>query len=106
MPDADHMSQDMKVRTFLIGFFVACGVGLSPIGAAAAEPTAPAAGYNIDPEYTKTSTDGAIAIEGEASEIVARVGRGVRLYAQPRDVVHGRDDRQRRFERHRARGAM
>jgi hypothetical protein len=63
MPDADHMSQDMKVRTFLIGFFVACGVGLSPIGAAAAGPTAPATGYNIDPEYTKTSTDGAIAIE-------------------------------------------
>jgi hypothetical protein len=53
----------MKVRIALIGLLVVCGIGLSPIRAAAAEPAAPSAGYTIDPEFTEKSADGAISIE-------------------------------------------
>jgi hypothetical protein len=53
----------MKVRPSLIGLLVVCGIGLWGLGAAAAEPAAPSAGYKIDPEFTRTSTDGAITIE-------------------------------------------
>jgi hypothetical protein len=42
----------MKVRIALIGLLVVCGIGLSPIRAAAAEPPAPSAGYTIDPKFT------------------------------------------------------
>jgi hypothetical protein len=47
----------------LIGLLVVCGIVLSPLGAVAAPPSATPAGYAIDPEFTKTSTDGAITIE-------------------------------------------
>jgi hypothetical protein len=53
----------MKVRTSLIGLLVACGIGVWIIGTAAAQPAGPPAGYKIDPEFTKTSPDGAITIE-------------------------------------------
>src|SRR5262249_36417072 len=53
----------MKVRTSLICLLVVCGIGVSGIGTAAAQPAGPPAGYKIDPEFTKTSPDGAITIE-------------------------------------------
>src|SRR5262245_66126159 len=53
----------MKVRTSLIGLLVVCGIGVCSIGTAAAQPAGPPAGYKINPEFTKTSPDGAIAIE-------------------------------------------
>lgn len=53
----------MKVRTSLIGRLVACGLGISGIGTAAAQPAAPPAGYTINAEYTEKSPDGAITIE-------------------------------------------
>ena len=56
----------MKVRTSLIGLLAVCGIGLvCGVGtaAAAAQPSAPPAGYKIDPEFTETSPDGAITIE-------------------------------------------
>ena len=59
----------MKVRTSLIGLLAVCGVGLmcgiglAPTAAAAAQPSAPPAGYKIDPEFTETSPDRAITIE-------------------------------------------
>jgi hypothetical protein len=53
----------MKVRTSLIGLLVVCGIGVCSIGTAAAQPAGPPAGYKIDPEYTETSSDGAITIE-------------------------------------------
>jgi len=52
----------MKVRK-LIGLLVVCGIGVSGIGIAAAQPAAPPAGYKIDPEFTETSPDGATSIE-------------------------------------------
>jgi hypothetical protein len=48
----------MKGRTARIGLFVACSIGICS-GAAAAPP----AGYKIEEKYTRTSPDGAIAIE-------------------------------------------
>ena len=55
----------MKVRPSLIGLLVVCGIGLAcNVGfAAAAQPLAPPAGYNIDPEFTRKSPDGAITVE-------------------------------------------
>src|SRR6516164_7259930 len=53
----------MKVRTSLIGLLVVSGIGVCSIGTAAAQPAGPPAGYKIDPEFTKTSPDGAITIE-------------------------------------------
>ena len=53
----------MKVRIFLIGLLVGCGIGVSGIGTAAAQPAGPPAGYKIEEKYTKTSPDGAITIE-------------------------------------------
>lgn len=53
----------MRVRTSLTCLLVACGIGVWGIGTAAAQPAGPPAGYNIDPEFTKTSSDGAITIE-------------------------------------------
>jgi len=53
----------MKVRIFLIGLLVVCGIGVSGIGTAAAQPAGPPAGYKIEEKYTKTSPDGAITIE-------------------------------------------
>ncbi len=50
----------MKLRPSLIGLVVVCVLS---IGAAAAPPADPPAGYNIDPEFTEKSPDGAIAIE-------------------------------------------
>jgi hypothetical protein len=48
----------MNHRTFLIGLFLVCG-----IGTATAKPAGPPAGYEIDPQYTQKSPDGAITIE-------------------------------------------
>jgi hypothetical protein len=53
----------MKIRKSLIGLLVVCGIGACSIGTAAAQPAGPPASYKIDPEYTKTSPDGATAIE-------------------------------------------
>jgi hypothetical protein len=53
----------MRVTTSLIGLLVVCGIGVCSIGTAAAQPAGPPAGYKIDPEFTKTSPDGAITIE-------------------------------------------
>src|SRR5215470_11124683 len=53
----------MKVRTSLIGLLVVCGIGVCSIGTAAAQPAGPPAGYKINPEFTRTSPDGAITIE-------------------------------------------
>jgi hypothetical protein len=53
----------VKVRTSLIGLLVACGIGMSGIGMAAAQPAAPPAGYEIKEEYTEKSPDGAVTIE-------------------------------------------
>ena len=53
----------MKVRTCLIGLLAVCGIGVCSISTAAAQPAGPPAGYNIDPEFTEKSPDGAITIE-------------------------------------------
>jgi hypothetical protein len=53
----------MKVRNSLIGPLVASAIGVWGVGTAAAQPAGPPAGYKIDPEWTKTSPDGAITIE-------------------------------------------
>ncbi len=53
----------MQVRTALIGLLIACGIGVCSIGAAAAQPAAPPAGYNINEEFTQKSPDGAVTIE-------------------------------------------
>ena len=53
----------MKIRKSLISLLVVCGIGACSIGAVAAQPAEPPAGYKVDPEYTKTSPDGATAIE-------------------------------------------
>src|SRR5271169_5423879 len=53
----------MKVRTSLIGLLVICDICVCSIGTAAAQLAGPPAGYNIDPEFTEKSPDGAIAIE-------------------------------------------
>jgi len=53
----------MRVTTSLIGLFVVCAIGASGVSTAIAEPATPPAGYKIDPEFTKTSTDGAVTIE-------------------------------------------
>src|SRR5262249_17045000 len=60
---AGRRSQKKQVRTSLIGLLVVCGIGICRIGPAAAQPAGPPAGYKIDPEFTKTSPDGAITIE-------------------------------------------
>jgi hypothetical protein len=39
----------MNIRK-LIGLLVVCGIGVSGIGTAAAQPAGPPAGYKIDPE--------------------------------------------------------
>ena len=52
----------MKTRISWISLFVACSIGVCS-GAAAAQPTAPPAGYKIDEEYTQKSSDGATTIE-------------------------------------------
>ena len=53
----------MKVRTSLIGMLVVCAIGVWGVGSAAAQPAGLPAGYTIEPEYTKTSPDGAVTIE-------------------------------------------
>ena len=60
----------MKVKPSLIGLLVVCGIGLvcNIELAAAAPPSAPPAGYNIDPEFTEKSADGAITIEQYVSK--------------------------------------
>ncbi len=52
----------MKVRAFWIGLLLACTIGVG-IAAAAAQPAAPPAGYNLVEEYTQKSPNGAITIE-------------------------------------------
>jgi hypothetical protein len=53
----------MKLRPRLLGLLVVCGIGLSSVAAAAAGPAAPPTGYAINPEFTRTSPDGAITVE-------------------------------------------
>lgn len=53
----------MRVRTFLMDLLVICGLGIAAIGAAAAEPAGPPAGYQIYPENTQKSPDGTVTIE-------------------------------------------
>jgi hypothetical protein len=52
----------MRVGIYLIGVLIACAIGVSS-PAAAAQPAAPPAGYEIDAKFTRTSADGAITIE-------------------------------------------
>jgi hypothetical protein len=52
----------MKGRISWIGLFVACSIGICS-AASAAQPAAPAAGYNIEEKNTQKSPDGAITIE-------------------------------------------
>ena len=47
----------------MIGLLVVCGIGVCSIGTAAAQRPGPPAGYEINPEFNKTSSDGAITIE-------------------------------------------
>jgi hypothetical protein len=51
------------MRASLIGLLVAGGIAACGIGAAAAAPATPPAGYTIDPKFTQKSPDGAITIE-------------------------------------------
>lgn len=53
----------MKGRISLIGMLVACCIGLGSLGAAAAPPAAPPAGFEINAEYTQKSPDGSVTIE-------------------------------------------
>ena len=53
----------MTVRKALIGALVACAIGISAIGTAAAQPAAPPAGFNLYEKYTQKSPDGAVTIE-------------------------------------------
>jgi hypothetical protein len=48
---------------FWIGLFVACSIVFCRDAAAAQQPAAPPAGYNIEEEYTQKSPDGATTIE-------------------------------------------
>ncbi|WP_027543097.1 hypothetical protein [Bradyrhizobium sp. WSM2254] len=52
----------MKGRAFWIGLLMACVIGACG-DAAAAQPSAPPAGYSIDEEFTQKSPDGATIIE-------------------------------------------
>jgi len=52
----------MKGRTYWIGLFVACSIGVCS-GAAAAQPAAPPAGYKIEEEHTHKSPDGAMSLD-------------------------------------------
>jgi len=49
------------IKTSWIGLLAACSIGVC--SGAAAAPTAPPAGYNIEDQYTQKSPDGAITIE-------------------------------------------
>ena len=53
----------MRAGQFLMETLVACAIGVSGIGAAAAGPAGPPGGYTIEPKYTRTSPDGAVTIE-------------------------------------------
>src|ERR1700722_19279876 len=52
----------MKGRISWIGLLIACSIGVCH-AAAAAQPTAPPAGYAIEEKYTQKSPDGATTIE-------------------------------------------
>jgi hypothetical protein len=52
----------MQGRTSWLGLFVACCIGLGG-GTAAAQPSAPPAGYTIDEKFTEKSPDGTTTIE-------------------------------------------
>ena len=58
-----RLARRLNVRTSLISLLVVCGIGVCSIGTAAAQQAGPPAGYNIDPEFTEKSSDGAITIE-------------------------------------------
>lgn len=53
----------MTVRTSLIGLLAVAGIGIASMGAGAAQPVAPAAGYKIEEEFTRKSPDGTVTIE-------------------------------------------
>jgi len=53
----------MLVRTTLILLFATGAIGLGGLGTAAAQPPGPPAGYELQPEQTKRSPDGTVAIE-------------------------------------------
>lgn len=53
----------MRVRRLLIEALAACAIGAWAIGAAAAQPAGPPAGYEIEPEHTVKSPDGSVTIE-------------------------------------------
>jgi hypothetical protein len=64
-----------------IGLLLACAVG-----AMAGQPTGPAAGYKIDPEYTSTSPDGATTVE-QYARISADGDYTWQFWARHRDKV-------------------
>ncbi len=53
----------MRATTGLIGLLAACGIAFCSVGAAAAQPAGPPAGYTVNEEYTQKSPDGAVTIE-------------------------------------------
>jgi hypothetical protein len=55
-------SRNMRVGTALLRALVACAIGAWGL-AAAAQPAAPPADYEIDPKFAQTSADGAITVE-------------------------------------------
>ena len=53
----------MKVGKILTAALIAGAIGIATVGAVAAQPAGPPAGYELQPEHTKTSADGATTIE-------------------------------------------
>ena len=49
----------MKVGKILTAALIAGAIGIATVGAVAAQPAGPPAGYELQPEHTKTSADGA-----------------------------------------------
>jgi hypothetical protein len=87
----------MGSSAFWIGLFVACSIGLGG-AAAAAEPAAPPAGYNIVEEYTRKSPDGAVTVEQYQNKDdwtwqfwVRREGTFTQLYPGPEPAGYSAD---------------
>lgn len=53
----------MRIGRILIATLVVGAVGVGGFGVDAAQPAGPPTGYTIEPKYTRTSPDGAVAIE-------------------------------------------
>jgi hypothetical protein len=89
----------MMVRIFSIGLLVVCGIGVSGIGTAAAQPAGAPAGYKIEEKYTKTSPDGAITIEQYLNKDTDdwKFSSGCASRAHSRCLIRSRSSIQRHF---------